>query len=130
MKKTIKQQLGKNGEKLACQFLQAKGLSVVTTNYRAGHGEVDIIAKDDKEKMLIFVEVKSYFAAPLDPPEFRVSKKQQKMIMRSAYSFLDTHREFDDFTVRYDILLVNFSKYPAQITHYEAAFWQDDAFLP
>ncbi len=126
MKLPQKHRLGKKGEQLACRFLESKGLSIIATNYRAGHGEIDIIARGDE--LLVFAEVKSYFAKPLDPPELRVSKKQQKNIIRTAYAFLDEHHEWQNHSVRYDILIVNFSRYPAEITHYEGAFWQDEAF--
>lgn len=126
MSRPVKHQLGKRGEQLACQFLREKGLTIIATNYRAGHGEIDIIAQNNDS--LVFAEVKSYYADPLDPPELRVSKKQQQTIIRSAYSFLDEHPEFENFLVRYDILIVNFSTYPVDISHYEAAFWQDEAF--
>ena len=126
---TNKRQLGQKGEQLAQQYLQRQGLEPIARNYRAGHWEVDIIAKDPKEEVLVFAEVKSYFADPLNPPEWRVSKSQQKRIIKAAYAFLDEHPEYENFSVRYDILIVDFSNYPAKIIHYEAAFWQDD-FLP
>ncbi len=128
MGKPLRHALGYKGEQLARRYLQNKGFEIIAANYRAGHGEIDIVASDNKQQLLVFAEVKSYYARPLDPPELRVTKKQQQTIIRAAYSFLDEHREFEDFFVRYDILIVNFSSYPAEITHYEAAFWQDGAF--
>ncbi len=124
-----KHTLGKRGEELVRRFLQDKGYTIIATNYRYGHGEIDIIARAPQEELIVFTEVKSYYARPLGPPELRVTKKQQKTIIRTAYAYLDEHPEYGDFLVRYDIVTVNFSKYPAEISQYEAAFWQDEAFL-
>lgn len=127
MKKPEKRRLGKKGELLAQNYLRKKGLKIIATNFRAGHGEIDIVALDGE--VVVFAEVKSFQANPLGPPEFRVTKHQQKTIIRTAYAYLGEHIEFEDFPVRYDILIVDFSAYPARITHHEAAFWQDEPFF-
>ncbi len=122
-----KQRLGKKGEQLAQDYLRQKGLKIIAANFRSGHGEIDIAALD--KNVLVFAEVKSFQASPLGPPEFRVTKNQQKTIIRTAFAFLAQHREYEDHPVRYDILIVDFSTYPAKITHHEAAFWQETPFL-
>ena len=50
-------ELGKNGEEIATEFLRKKGYKILERNFEASQGEIDIIAKDDKE--LVFVEVKT-----------------------------------------------------------------------
>ena len=46
-----------SGEDLATEFLRKKGYKILERNFEANQGEIDIIAKDDKE--LVFVEVKT-----------------------------------------------------------------------
>ncbi len=124
--RTEKQRLGKAGEKLASAYLRQKGYSILARNFRSGYGELDLVALDGD--CVVFAEVKSYFADPLQLPEFRVSKKQKDTIIRTAFAFLAQFPEWEDHPVRFDLLVVNFSTYPAQIRHYEAAFWQEEPF--
>ncbi|MCK4657443.1 MAG: YraN family protein, partial [candidate division Zixibacteria bacterium] len=43
-------------EKLAAGYLESQGFDILERNFRVGHKEIDIIAKDDKT--VVFVEVK------------------------------------------------------------------------
>ena len=49
--------LGDKGEMLAGRFLLDKGYAVLHYNWRSGHKEIDIIAR--QRDVLVFVEVKS-----------------------------------------------------------------------
>ena len=49
--------LGAAGERLARTHLEARGLTLLDTNYRTRHGELDIVAAD--ERCLVFCEVKT-----------------------------------------------------------------------
>ena len=49
--------LGRLGEQLAHDFLIAKGYQILEQNWSCGHKEIDIIAMDGKE--LVIVEVKT-----------------------------------------------------------------------
>ena len=48
---------GKDGERMAREFLVNKGFTIVACNWRSGRQEIDIIAF--KEKILHFIEVKT-----------------------------------------------------------------------
>ena len=52
--------LGALGERLARAHLEARGLVVLDANYRTRHGELDLVALD--ERSLIFCEVKTRLA--------------------------------------------------------------------
>jgi putative endonuclease len=49
--------LGAEGERLARCHLEARGLAVLDANFRTRHGELDIVAAD--ERCLVFCEVKT-----------------------------------------------------------------------
>lgn len=49
--------LGAAGERLARVHLEARGLTVLDTNFRTPHGELDIVAADDRR--FVFCEVKT-----------------------------------------------------------------------
>ena len=50
-------ELGKWGERIATQYIEKLGLTVVDTNYRTRLGEIDIIAKRDL--VYHFIEIKA-----------------------------------------------------------------------
>jgi putative endonuclease len=53
--------LGAEGERLARCHLEARGLIVLDANFRTRHGELDLVAVD--ERCLVFCEVKTRVAA-------------------------------------------------------------------
>lgn len=120
---TNKQILGKKGEDLAVKHLQQKGYKIVERNYRFGKGEIDIICELDRE--LIIVEVKSVRIKGFGTGEERITHKKQKMIIDTTYAFLDQNTNYQNYGVRFDVVVVNFFRYPAEILHYQGAFWQE-----
>lgn len=126
MSKTQKQQLGQKGEELAAGFLQSKGHRIISRNYRFQKSELDIISI--KDNTLVVSEVKSYLSPPLGAAEYRVHKKKQRQIILGAYGFLGQHPKYENMDVRFDVLIVNFSVYPAEIIHYQGAFWDEQGW--
>ena len=61
-----RQALGATGERLARTHLEARGLTVLDTNFRTRHGELDIVAVD--RCCLVFCEVKTRLARATGPP--------------------------------------------------------------
>ncbi len=121
---TDKQKLGKNGENLALQYLEKKGYKSIAQNYRYGKGEIDIICGYGND--LIIVEVKSVRVDGYGSGEERITPKKQKMIIETTYGFLAENEKYTEFGVRFDVVVVNFKKYPAEIVHHESAFWQNE----
>jgi len=58
--------LGKEGEKQALHMLQEKGYTILETNWRHEKDEVDIIALDKNELIVVEVKTRStdYFGDP------------------------------------------------------------------
>jgi len=52
-------QLGAMGEALAVDHLMRMGLRIVNRNWRCRYGELDVIACDENNRTLVFVEVKT-----------------------------------------------------------------------
>ncbi|MFC8304806.1 YraN family protein [Specibacter sp. NPDC057265] len=49
--------LGQSGERLAADYLEERGLRVIDSNWRCANGEIDLVALDGDE--LVIVEVKT-----------------------------------------------------------------------
>lgn len=58
---------GQDSETIARSFLLKKGYSILESNWRSGHKEIDIIAKDGE--MLVIVEVKARNVNSPQPPK-------------------------------------------------------------
>ena len=121
---TDKQKLGKKGEDLALGYLLKKGYKKIVQNYRFAKGEIDIICECEND--LIIVEVKSVKVAGFGSGEERITPKKQKMIIETTYGFLGENEKYEDYGVRFDVVVVNFNNYPAEIIHYKSAFWQNE----
>ena len=104
MDQSANKALGQKGEKLAARFLEKNGHTLVSTNFRSGRSELDIISVIDKT--LVVSEVKSFHSDPLGAAEFRVTKSKQK-----------------------HVIIVDFSQYPAQITQHKSAFYDDQNYF-
>lgn len=50
-------ELGKHGEQLAVDYLCANGMQILARNWRCRHGEIDVVAQEGRN--LVVVEVKT-----------------------------------------------------------------------
>ena len=71
---SLSNQLGREGEDLAAQYLLKNGYQILERNYRYRKAEIDIIAL--KEETLAIVEVKSRTSSYFGSPESFVSQKK------------------------------------------------------
>ena len=115
------QGLGQTGEKLAARFLEKKGWKILERNFRTRRGEIDLIAEDGQ--FLVFVEVKTSYAADADPPVFRVDACKQARIGKAAEVYVVLRNIGDDQPVRFDVVTVRFVKGKPHLEHIENAFW-------
>ena len=115
-----KKQTGDRGENIACDLLIEKGYSIVERNYRYGHGEIDIIAKD--KEILVFIEVKSRKNLEFGPPELGVTKGKQRQIRKIAEAYL-YEKNITETDCRLDVVGILFQgKEKPIINHIENAF--------
>ena len=112
-------QKGRQGEKLARDFLLKKGFEILDTNWRFQHKEIDIVAIKDDE--IIFVEVKARRNITFGRPEEAVDYKKQKHLIEAAEAYIIDKNI--NLNVRFDVIsIINNS----QIRHYPNAFYPGD----
>ncbi|MBT4120259.1 MAG: YraN family protein [Candidatus Peribacter sp.] len=98
-------QVGKQGEALAKAHLQDKKYKIYDQNIRLGRDEIDIIAYDTAEKMLVFVEVKTRSRYDADfLPALGLTPRKKRALRRAAWKWMQL-REYDA-PWRIDIILV------------------------
>jgi putative endonuclease len=113
--------LGRWGEHQCEKFLRRKGLKTLTRNYTCNAGEIDLIMVD-KDRAIVFVEVKTRLDEQFTPTEDVVNKtKADKMAKTSRY-FISMH-DIADRPYRFDIVTVTLGRRgSADIRHYKNAF--------
>ncbi len=113
-------ELGELGEKLAREYLEQKGYTILAKNWTYQKAEIDIIAQKDPE-ILVIVEVKTRNNTFIGNPEEFVSKKKIKLLVMAANEYVVSNRL--NVEVRFDIIaVVHNSKYQ-KIEHIENAFY-------
>ena len=80
-------QTGKWGEEAAMRYLRGKGFVIRDTNWTFLHLEIDIVAMDGNE--LVIVEVKTRGSNEFGEPEMFVNKSKQKKLVRDANLYLE-----------------------------------------
>ena len=97
--KTSNKSTGDFGEARAVAYLRRRGYIIIERNYRAGHHEIDIIAR--RWKTIFFVEVKTRTYRPEEletaPPPGNAVRKDKKLFTRQAakqylYEHYTTHK--------------------------------------
>ncbi len=91
------------GERLAREYLEDNGYTIITTNFKNKLGEIDIIAK--KKSYLVFVEVKARENALYGRPSEYVSRDKQRKVKNTAISYLKMNNLMD-CDVRFDVIEV------------------------
>jgi len=97
-----------------------KGYSIIRRNYRSSFGEIDLIAYDPKEDVLVFVEVKLRRKGSLTSPFESVDEIKQRKIKKTALKFLKDEN-FRCSGFRFDVIAV-YRNGSERIEHLENAF--------
>lgn len=112
------QNLGKNGEQYAVKYLQELGYLILETNWRVRKLEVDIIAKDKEN--LVVVEVKARSTDAFGEPEVFVSRKKQANLVKAAQEYIQ-QIDFDGET-RFDVISILQNNEKFVVKHIQNAF--------
>ena len=95
-------QLGKEAEQMAVNYLTEKGYKILHCNWRHSRYEIDIIAT--KDELLRIIEVKSLKSSGVRQPEESVTKKKFKYLLKAADEFLFQNQQYRH--VQFDILSI------------------------
>ena len=109
---------GKMGEQMAAKYLTDKGYVILEHNYRRGHLEIDLIALDGDE--LVIVEVKSRAYDTILHPEEAVDHKKRLNLIRLANEYVKTHGRKEN--VRFDIVSIVSNANGTEIRHLKNAY--------
>ncbi|TMM58489.1 endonuclease [Maribacter algarum] len=112
-------EFGKEGEKIATDFLINKGYEIKYRNYRYLKSEIDVIAQ--KENILAIVEVRARSNDKIIPIADTITKKKIKLLVMGADHFVVENKL--DVEVRFDVITILKNKSIFKIEHLESAFY-------
>jgi putative endonuclease len=113
-------ELGKEGELLACEFLRSTGHEILTTNYTYLKGEIDIVAR--KGDLILIVEVKTRSTPEFGDPQDFLKPAQIKRLVTTANHFME-NEVAEDLELRFDIVGIIRNQRGTRIEHIEDAFY-------
>ena len=111
-------ELGKDGEQAATEYLEQHGYIIRDRNWHRGHLELDIIAA--KDNTLVVVEVKTRRDTRFAQPEDAVTPQKIRRIVKATDTYIRIHQL--DVPVRFDIITVVGEPGNFKIEHLKEAF--------
>ena len=95
-------ELGDKYEERAAQWLQGKGLRLLTRNFQCRTGEIDIIAMDGE--CLVFIEVRARNNPRYASAAASVDRRKQHRLTRTAQMYLKIHPANANLPCRFDVV--------------------------
>jgi len=106
---------------LAAQFLKDHGYTILKRNFLWKRGEVDIIAKKNKE--LSFVEVKTYDEIDFSEIEYALNRDKRKRIINTSQYFLFCYPDYRNCRIKFSLIFINLDS--NRIRYIENAFTEN-----
>ena len=111
--------LGRKGEEIAHDHLQSLGYQIKEVNWIWNHLEIDIIAQDGNE--LVIVEVKSRGSKSYEHPVEAVSPQKIRFLVNAAEAYiLENDSNLD---TRFDVITIIFQDGGFVLEHFKDAFY-------
>lgn len=111
-------EMARKGENAAEELLLSSGFQILERNWYHKHKELDIIAIDESE--LVIIEVKSRRAPALDNPAMSICRKKQRNLVYAANAYVRMKRI--SLEIRFDVMWVIYHGNKAEIEHIRNAF--------
>jgi putative endonuclease len=118
-----RQVLGERGERIAEQWLAARGWQVLDRRFRSGHRDIDLIIERTgaEGRLVAFVEVKTRVSSGFGGPLAAVHWRKQREMARAARDWLSRARA-PCSEYRFDVVGVIYGPGLPEIIHIENAF--------
>lgn len=107
-----KKLLGRFGEQIAKQYLEEHGYKILDQNYYTRYGEIDLIC--EKNKVIVFVEVKTRTSSVYGFPEEAVVRKKIKNLTAAGNKYMINKNNHWQIDV---VAIILSEKHGAKINH-------------
>ncbi len=91
-------------ETLGRDYLCARGLSLLESNYRCRFGEIDLIMRDADS--ICFIEVRFRKSLNFGGASASITAGKQRKIVKTALFYLGSNRTLQNQALRFDALLI------------------------
>ncbi len=118
MKETSRE-LGNRGEEIAKEYLRSIGYEILEENWMFHPLEIDIIAKDKNE--LVIVEVKARGSESYEHPSEAISSRKIRFLVNAAEAYII--QKDINLDTRFDVVTIIFSKGGYKLEHFKDAFY-------
>ena len=95
-------ELGKLGEQAAYEYLLSKGYRIIARNWRFIHKEVDIIAYDNDELVIIEVKTRSSNSSEWEHPRDSITSGKIRFLILAAEKYIIQNKI--DNNTRFDLI--------------------------
>lgn len=96
--------VGQKGEDLAAEFLEACGYLILERNWRHGHLEIDLIAQQGHQLVVVEVKTRKYLGD--ERTDDIISLAQQRALTSAGEAYLQQHPD-EEADLRFDLVLVS-----------------------
>lgn len=100
------QNIGRQGENEAVNFLKKQGYKIIEQNFKKPQGDIDIVALDGQT--LVFVEVKTRYSHRFGLPIDAISPWKVRQLIKSAYLYKMLHPDYPE-ALRIDAVCIDYS---------------------
>lgn len=119
-------QHGSAGERLARDWLEARGLQHVQSNFRCKMGELDLIMLD--AGCLVIVEVRYRASNSHGGPLLSITRHKRQKLFRATRLYLQRHKALARLPIRFDVLALSGPLHAPVIDWRKRAFCADDCY--
>ena len=112
-------EIGNWGEEIAQQHLLSLGYEILERNWHFHHYEIDIIARDNDE--LVIVEVKTRSSDSYEHPSEAVSGRKIRFLINAAEAYIQ--EKDSDLDTRFDVISILVLGQDFQLEHIKDAFY-------
>ena len=118
-----RQVLGEKGERIAEDYLAARGWRVLDRRFRSGHRDIDLVVEriGGEGRLIAFVEVKTRVSSAYGGPLGAVHWRKQREMAHAARDWMARQREPGD-TFRFDVVGVIYGSGAPEVIHVSDAF--------
>lgn len=117
------QALGERGERIAEEWLVARGWRVLERRFRSGHRDIDLVMQRsyDHGRLIAFVEVKTRVSSGFGGPLGAVHWRKQREMARAARDWMASRSGWGE-AYRFDVIGVLYGSGKPEVIHVENAF--------
>ena len=117
MPEDARRKFGNEGEGIAADFLEKKGMKIEERQKKTNFGEIDLVCIDQGE--IVFVEVKTRKTETFGYPEDSITKTKFAHMLRSAKAYL-LEKHITDKPWRIDVVAIQIKNGKSEILHFKA----------